>query len=100
MTVLVKVFGISAVVLGVFMLFAYLLPSSPSCQYNIGCYLAPHSLNHTSQLHARISDAKAQLAPMAYQYRSIIGDEQVFEKKVLSVAFSFEKYAQQLAKEQ
>ena len=100
MTVLVKVFGISAVVLGVFMLFAYLLPSSPSCQYNIGCYLAPHSLNHTSQLQARISDAKAQLAPMAYQYRSIIGDEQVFEKKVLSVALSFEKYAQQLAKEQ
>lgn len=26
------------------------------CQYNIGCYLAVHSLNHTDDLLARISD--------------------------------------------
>ena len=64
MTVLPKVLALSAAILGVFLLYTYLGPSSSSCQYNIGCYLAPHSINNTAQLKARIASAKSQLTPV------------------------------------
>lgn len=83
MTVLPKVLGWSAVILGAFLLYSLLLPASTPCQYNIGCYLVPHSLNHTAQLHARIAKAKAEITPVAYQYRSIVADEKVFDRKVM-----------------
>ena len=89
MTVLPKVLAWSALILGVFLLYTFLAPSSSTCQYNIGCYLAPHSLNHTAQLQARIASAKTQRNPVAYQYHSMIGDKEAFEKKVMTVAHSF-----------
>ena len=97
MSILPKVLGWSAAILGAFIIYSIIFPQSLPTQYNIGCYLSPQSFNHTSQLIARIAHAKYAATPALYHYLSPTTDLALFEKKVMKVAFSFDKYVQQLA---
>lgn len=98
MTVLPKVLGWSAAILGLFLLYTLLVPSSHTCQHNIGCYLVPHALNHTAELQTRIANSQLQLTPIVPQYKSIVADGPTFDKQVKAMARSFEKYVLQLSK--
>ena len=100
MSILPKVLAWAVAILGAFLLYNILFPQSIPTQFNIGCYLSPHSLNHTSQLIARIAHAKHSATPALYHYNSPIVDQNLFDKKVMKVALSFEKYVQRLAQEQ
>lgn len=56
MSVLTQALAWTTVILGIFLLYnfiSYVFPSS-DCEYNIGCYLVPHSLNLTLQIKGRI----------------------------------------------
>jgi hypothetical protein len=101
MNVLPKVLASLSILLGLYLLYSQLAPGSLAGQHNIGCYLAPHALNHTASLHARLAAANSELSPLLHQHRSIMGTGEVaFDKQLLTVAHSFEKYVRQFAKEQ
>lgn len=56
---LVAVLAWASAILGLFITYNILAPFAPPCQYNVGCYLVPHSLNHTAEIHTRIAALKS-----------------------------------------
>lgn len=95
---LVPVLAWASAILGLFIGVNFLLPSSVPTQYNIGCYLAP--INFTSTLKARLAIASDLASPILYQHRSIVPEDDLFDKQLMTVAASFERYVQQLGDEQ
>jgi hypothetical protein len=100
MSIITQALAWTVAILGAFLLYTLIVPSSISTQHNIACLHTPHALNGTSHLIARIAHAQHSATPALYSYHSAVVDEKQFDKKVMKVAFSFEKYVQQLAQEQ
>jgi len=78
MSIITQVLVWTAAILGLFLLYNIIFPSSIPAQYNIACYHAPHTINHTSELIARIAHAKHAATPAFYQYSSAVVEEKEF----------------------
>lgn len=86
---LATVLAWASAILAAFIGYSSIFPSAQPCQHNIGCYLTPHSLNHTAEIKARIAAVLTLREPILHQHRSISANDSAFDQQVMTVAQSF-----------